>query len=74
LPYQEVAESHLTRGPDDKVGVRGATSVQLGSKQLLGDILGRHALTQQLTRGLDDLRPATIVEGDIHDEPVVAAG
>ena len=67
LPEQEVRDPLLAAGPDQQVGIVHLGRVEAAAEVLLGAAL-------EASRGVDDLRPAAVVEGDEERDPVVGGG
>src|SRR6185312_13225992 len=65
LPQQEVAGALLPAGADDEVRVGLPGGVQVLPEALLVDLLGWHPGSDQRPCGVDDLRAAGVVEGDV---------
>ena len=73
LPEQEIGDPHLAARPDEQVGVREATPcigrrANASSVRVIG--IGRSVPEDRLY-GVDDLRPAAVVQGKGDRHPAV---
>src|SRR5439155_18986390 len=65
LPQQEVAGALLATGSDDQVRVGLTGGVELLVEAMLVDLVGGNAGSDERARGVDDLGPPGVVEGDV---------
>src|SRR5215208_4024394 len=74
LPEQEVGDAQLAAGPDHEVHLGDLGGVEVAGEGRLVYLLGGEAVLYYAPRGVHDLGPATIVEGDVDVELVVVRG
>src|SRR6202035_1769263 len=67
LPQEVVRQAALAARADDEVGIVHLRRVQTGAELLL-------ATSAEAARGVDDLRPAAVVEGHEQRDPAVLGG
>ena len=71
LEEQEVRDAVLAGAADHEVGIGQPRLVQPCAQRLLVDVVGRHAVAHEPSRGLDELVPAAVVEADVQVERLV---
>src|SRR5438309_3671364 len=62
LPEQEIAESHLAGGADHQVRIGQAAGVEVIRQGGIVELAQVGALLSQLSDGVDDLLPASVVD------------
>ena len=71
LPHEIVRQAVLTGGAHQEFGVRHVGCVQTLGDGLLVDLVGRDALTHDLTNGVDELGLAAVIERDREGERAI---
>ena len=74
LPEHEVRDPPLTGGADQQVDVRQLGRIEPRGDRVLVDVRRRDAVGDQPARGVDELVPAAVVEGDPEVERVEVGG
>src|SRR2546425_1112600 len=74
LPQQKIADAHLAAGPNQEIGIRLAGGVEKIAEALLIECICGNTGGDRAARGINDLRPTTIVQRDVETHARVRRG